>query len=92
MAEGFILDASLRARALAVAAAPDTAQFLPFLPLPGVPAASGRRGPDPGDLEEAHRLTRGFYRHPDIRRRLETAGRGDGLRAWRARDTLAKRG
>lgn len=89
-------DAAIRARALelAVAAAPDTAQFLPFLPLPGVPAASGRRGPDPdpGDLEEAHRLTRGFYSHPDNRRRLKTAGRGDGLRAWMARDTLAKRG
>lgn len=88
-------DAAVRARALdlAVTAAPDAAQFLPFLPLPGVPAASGRMGPDPdaADLEEAHRLTRGFYGHRGVRYRLETAGRGDDLRAWLARDTLAKR-
>jgi radical SAM superfamily enzyme YgiQ (UPF0313 family) len=78
---------------LAVEAGPDSAHFLPFLPLPGIPLASGRSGPDPdpADVQDAHRFNLKFFWHPTVQARLKAAAASDGIRALLARATLASR-
>ncbi len=88
-------DPAVRERSveLAVEAGPDSAQFLPLLPLPGTPLASGRDSPDPdpADVQDAQRFTRAFFEHPTVQARLGAAAAGDGIRALLARATLEHR-
>ena len=83
-----------RERALdaALQAGPDTAQFLPFFPFPGVPMAAGRNDaePDPEASAAASRFTREFYRSEQTRRRLHQAAASGGIRALLAQGTLEK--
>lgn len=76
----------------ALEAAPDSAQFVPFYPYPGVPMASGRRGfdPSPDALRDAERFTSAFYRHYNVHSRLLQASATDGIRGRLARGTLEK--
>lgn len=85
----------IRARSveLGVEAGPDSAHFLPFLPLPGIPLAAERDGhdPDPADIQDAQAFTQEFFRDPTVQARLKAAASGNGVRALLARATLAKR-
>jgi anaerobic magnesium-protoporphyrin IX monomethyl ester cyclase len=78
---------------LAVEAGPDSAHFLPFLPLPGIPLASGRSGldPDPADVRDAHEFNRAFFQHPIVQARLKAAAASGGIRGLLARATLENR-
>lgn len=82
-----------RAVELAVAAGPDSAHFLPFLPIPGIPLAAGRNGldPDPRDVRDADRFNCVFFEHPTVRRRLQQAADDDDTRGLLARGTLEQR-
>ena len=82
-----------RAVELAIEAAPDSAQFLPFLPLPGTPLAAGRSSldPEPADLRDARKYNLAFFQHPTVKARLKAAAAGDGIRGLLARATLKKR-
>jgi radical SAM superfamily enzyme YgiQ (UPF0313 family) len=86
--------AAARAQALdlALAAAPDAARFVPFLPMPGVPMASGRAGiePDARDALEAQRLNQAFLAHPSVRNRLQSAADAGNIRGILARGVLAR--
>ncbi len=77
---------------LAVEAGPDSAHFLPFLPLPGTPLAAGRKGvePDLADVLDARRFNEAFMRDSIVRGRLGTAADEDGVRGLLARATLKK--
>lgn len=76
---------------LAVEAGPDAACFLPFRPLPGTPlAASDGHEPRPQDARDARGFTRAFFRHPEVRERLEVAAAGNGIRALLARGALER--
>lgn len=81
-----------RAVELAVAAGPDAARFVPFLPVPGAPLAGTRPGyeADPADAADAGELTRRFYAHPAVRTRLDAAARSGGVRGLLARGTLER--
>jgi radical SAM superfamily enzyme YgiQ (UPF0313 family) len=83
-----------RARAVeqAIAAGPDAARFLPFLPVPGAPACRGRNAyePDPADVDDAGRFTRAFFADPGVRTRLERAAAAGGVRGLLARGTLQR--
>jgi anaerobic magnesium-protoporphyrin IX monomethyl ester cyclase len=87
--------AAVRAQsvALAVEAGPDSAQFLPFLPLPGTPLAAGRETcePAPADVRDAQAFTQAFFLHPVVQDRLRAAVAASGIRGLLARATLAKR-
>ena len=78
--------------ATALEAAPDSAWFLPFLPLPGTPAAAGRATFDPHatDVAEARRLDVAFAADAAVRARLESAVRAGGIRGTLARGSLAQ--
>jgi anaerobic magnesium-protoporphyrin IX monomethyl ester cyclase len=82
-----------RAVELAVEAGPDSAHFLPFLPIPGIPLASGRDGwePDPQDVQDADRFNCQFFEHPLVRSRLDEAVAAGGIRGTLARGTLEQR-
>jgi radical SAM superfamily enzyme YgiQ (UPF0313 family) len=56
-----------------VQAGPDFAQFLPYLPLPGLPRDRRHTGYDahPDDAAEAARLSRAYALHPTVGARLE---------------------
>lgn len=75
---------------LAVAAGPDAARFVPFVPMPGVPMAMAWDGvdPDAGDVLEAQRLNRAFLAMPRVRERLQGAVDGGGIRGILARGVL----
>lgn len=78
--------------AAAVEAGPDSAHFVPFLPMPGTPLAAGAgiANPDPEAVSLAGAATRGFYGHPRTVSRLkEKAGREDPVGVM-ARVTLEK--
>jgi len=77
-----------------VAAGPDSAHFLPFLPLPGIPLADGYDTYDPAerDVIDADRMTQAFFEHATVIDRLRSAAGNDGVRGLLARATLAKRG
>jgi radical SAM superfamily enzyme YgiQ (UPF0313 family) len=81
-----------RARAVdrCVAVLPDSAIFLPLQPMPGTPVAdrTGVYTPDPAADADALRFTQAFWEHPTVRRNLETAARGDDVRALLAQSAL----
>ncbi|NIM18551.1 MAG: radical SAM protein [Candidatus Aminicenantes bacterium] len=56
-----------------VEAGPDFAQFLPYLPLPGLPRDPRHTGYDahPDDAKEAVKLSRAYALHPTVAARLE---------------------
>ena len=78
---------------LAVEAGPDSAHFLPFLPIPGIPLAAARRGPnpDPIDVRDAERFSREFFQHPSVQARLKTAADRQDIRGILARAALESR-
>ena len=78
---------------LAIQAGPDSAQFIPFYPFPGIPMAkySPEADPDPESVTMAEQLTTSFYSNDEVRQRLEQAAMMDGIRATLARGTLEKR-
>lgn len=81
-----------RAAEMAIEAGPDSAHFLPFLPLPGVPMASHRKGldPDPIDERDADLANRHFFKHPEVQKRLAGVATADGMRGLLARATLSR--
>ncbi|MCL6449928.1 MAG: B12-binding domain-containing radical SAM protein [Acetobacteraceae bacterium] len=89
-----------RAVELAVEAGPDSAHFLPFIPLPGTPLAGGGATPraldaevprpDHRDAADARRLTAEFRRHPAVLDRLARAAGEGGVRGLLARAALER--
>ena len=81
-----------RAVEMAVEVGPDSAHFLPFLPLPGVPLAAGRSGfdADPADIQDACALTEAFFHHSTVRARLAKAAANPDVRGMLARATLGR--
>ncbi len=77
---------------LALSAGPDSAQFVPFYPFPGVPLAEGYSGcdPSPDAIAAAARLTAEFYNADEVRNRLLRAAQGGDVRASLAQGTLEK--
>lgn len=77
---------------LAVTAAPDAAQFIPFYPFPGVPMTASHHNlePAPDAVRDAERFTIAFYQHADVYSRLLRASMGGDIRAMLARGTLKK--
>lgn len=88
------LDLRTRSVELAVAAGPDSAQFLPFLPLPGIPLAAGREGSDPAtaDVHAAQAYTQAFFDHPIVQHRLQTTVAQGGVVGMLASGVLNNRG
>lgn len=84
-------DARRRAVELAVEAAPDAAQFVPFHPYPGLPLYGRSDGsPAVEDTRDAEAFTNAFYSNERTRERLMQAAGGDGVRAILAQKILAK--
>ena len=85
-------EARERAVELAVRAGPDSAHFLPYLPLPGLPREKRHTGfdPHPGDVTDSRAFTSAFLLHPEVRARLETLARGEDIQGQLARGTLQK--
>jgi anaerobic magnesium-protoporphyrin IX monomethyl ester cyclase len=74
---------------LAVWLEPDSAHFLPFLPLSGIPLAPKQGGlPDQDDIRDASRFTEAFFRHPTVLKRLSSAVSTGGIRGILAQATL----
>jgi radical SAM superfamily enzyme YgiQ (UPF0313 family) len=73
-----------------VEAGPDCAQFLPYLPLPGLPRDERHTGyePHPDDMEDANRFTREYLLHPTVTARLESLVEKGEVQGQFARDTL----
>jgi radical SAM superfamily enzyme YgiQ (UPF0313 family) len=83
-------DMRMRAVEMAVQAGPDSAHFLPFLPLPGVPLAAGHScfDADPADIRDAGVFSEAFLRHPTVQARLVKAAANPDVRGMLARATL----
>ena len=79
---------------LALAAGPDSAQFVPFYPYPGIPLAEGylSAAPSTASMRRAEDLTHDFYRNAHVHSRLEKAAQQENIRAYLARGTLEKYG
>jgi radical SAM superfamily enzyme YgiQ (UPF0313 family) len=79
-----------RALRLALGAGPDSAHFLPFLPLPGIPLYSGKGlyDPDQEDIKVANELTEKFRNHKTTIRRLTVAAETGGIRGLLAQAAL----
>jgi anaerobic magnesium-protoporphyrin IX monomethyl ester cyclase len=75
-----------------IEAGPDFAQFLPYLPLPGLPRDKKHTDFDahPDDIKEAKRLTRAYLTHPSVVARLETIVKKGGIHGQLALGTLDK--
>jgi radical SAM superfamily enzyme YgiQ (UPF0313 family) len=71
---------------------PDSAHFLPFLPLPGTPLAQGHYGfdADPVDIHDACQFTESFFQHQSTKRNLAVAADSTGIRGMLARAALAR--
>lgn len=86
--------AEMRRRSVdrAVEVGPDSAHFLPFLPLPGTPLAEGYCGfdADPVDISDACQFTESFFRHSATRARLTKAAESRGIRGVLARAALTR--
>jgi anaerobic magnesium-protoporphyrin IX monomethyl ester cyclase len=82
-----------RALSLAIEAGPDSAHFLPFLPLPGIPLHSdkGLYDPDQEDIKVAQELTENFRNHETTIRRLTDAAEVGGIRGLLAQAALSWR-
>lgn len=76
---------------LAIAAAPDGAQFVPFHPYPNLVQGRGDGCPALEDCRDAEAFTDAFYADGRTRDRLERAAGSGGLRALLAQGVLAKR-
>lgn len=72
-----------RARAVerVIAVAPDSAQFLPYLPLPGLPRDPRHIGWEPleEDICNAAEFTRAFFRAPSVRANLQNIAAQPGI-------------
>jgi anaerobic magnesium-protoporphyrin IX monomethyl ester cyclase len=88
--EGETFEARHKAADRAIQVGPDAARFLPFLPRPAVRtgAAAGDFEPKAADVRDARLFTQAFYRHRDVRERLELAAQVGGIRGMLARGTL----
>jgi radical SAM superfamily enzyme YgiQ (UPF0313 family) len=73
---------------LAVEAAPDSAQFVPFRPLPGTPLAEDRADARPADVCDACEFTEEFFRHREVRARLRKAADHGGVQGLLAAGAL----
>jgi radical SAM superfamily enzyme YgiQ (UPF0313 family) len=73
-----------------VEAGPDFAQFLPYLPLPGLPRDQRHTGYDahPDDAAEAARLSRAYALHPTVAGRLEKLVEKGGIQGQLAAGAL----
>jgi radical SAM superfamily enzyme YgiQ (UPF0313 family) len=73
-----------------VEAGPDFAQFLPYLPLPGLPRDKKHVAYDahPDDYKEAMRLTRAYVNHPSVIARLEALAEKGEVQGQSAQATL----
>lgn len=82
-----------RAVELTVQVGPDSAQFVPFQPLPGIPLARCHdcTGVKPDDLRDANAFTAAFFRHRHVHERLKSAAQGGGVLGLLARGTLENR-
>jgi coproporphyrinogen III oxidase-like Fe-S oxidoreductase len=80
----------MRSVELAVEAGPDSAQFVPFQPLPGIPLAGGRADVRPEDIRDAQAFTKAFFAHPRVRARLAGAVRSGGIRGLLAEGARRK--
>ena len=81
-----------RALDLALEVAPDSAHFLPFLPLPDLPIISGQNSFDPNseDIRDALELTLQFHNHRTTHKRLHKAVKQGGIRALLAQAAFDK--
>ena len=79
-----------RAVEMAIEAGPDSAHFLPYLPLPGTPLATHRSGidPDPADVRWAQLCSKAFFDHPTVQKRLRAAVIEGGARGLLAQATI----
>jgi anaerobic magnesium-protoporphyrin IX monomethyl ester cyclase len=75
-----------------VEAGPDFAQFLPYLPLPGLPRDKKHTGYEihPEDFQEAARLSKAYILHPTVKARLEKLVEKGGIRAQMALGALRR--
>jgi anaerobic magnesium-protoporphyrin IX monomethyl ester cyclase len=73
-----------------IEAGPDSAHFVPFQPLPGVPLASRSEEIRSEDIRDARAFTVAFFRHPRVRTRLKAAVRRGGTAGMLASGTLQK--
>jgi hypothetical protein len=71
---------------------PDSAHFLPFLPLPGTPLSQDHNGFDanPNDIHDARLFTELFFQHPSTKRNLAAAADSTEIRGRLARAALAR--
>jgi anaerobic magnesium-protoporphyrin IX monomethyl ester cyclase len=78
---------------LVVQAGPDSAHFVPFLPLPGLPLTHGDQScePEPEDALDASAFTTAFFHHPHVHARLKLAAQRGGVLGLLARATLQNR-
>jgi anaerobic magnesium-protoporphyrin IX monomethyl ester cyclase len=85
-------DMRQRALDLAIEVAPDSAHFLPFLPLPSLPINLSQNLFDPNseDIRDASELTLQFHKHKTTRQRLHQAVKQGGIRELLAQAVLDK--
>ncbi len=75
---------------LAVETGPDSAHFVPFQPLPGVPLAVKGAKVRPEDICDARAFTSAFFRHPRVQARLQAAVRRGGIAGMLASGAIEK--
>jgi radical SAM superfamily enzyme YgiQ (UPF0313 family) len=75
-----------------VEAGPDFAQFMPYLPLPGLPRDERhtRFEPHPDDIRDAEAFTRDYLMHPTVKPRLEALVKKGGVQSRFALGVLKK--
>jgi anaerobic magnesium-protoporphyrin IX monomethyl ester cyclase len=78
---------------LAIKASPDSAHFLPFLPLPTIPLSTGQNTFDPkaDDIKDAQILTSLFRNNKTVRTRLKKAAKLGGIRGLLSQAALMKK-
>lgn len=76
---------------LAVKVGVDSAQWIPFQPLPGTPLEKGSGDPEPWCVEAAAKATLEFRQHPTVIARLLEAAKQFTVRGMLARASLVKR-